>query len=343
MNHYTRLLLYLVIVFISLTIILDISLPICSVEAKANSHSTVDLEPDQSFSSDAGSAIEYNIYIENKGKTIASYAIDAVSDNYFYVEVWRDTDQIGDGDIQLVPPQESAITLSPGEVATLVVTVSIPSDAIDGSLDNTVIKAVDIDSGDSDSVIVTTTVGFDLPYPSDWIQLGSDPTFPTPPSPEKIDVKALYYVNNNTDVFFRIAEVSKPDTRSFLYSVYLDTKAGGQQIDSYNYDYLLSSDGILYEWDGISWINSGFPTFWQIDGTAIVIWAKLDNIEMDIQEIQILAYTTTKDWSFKDTLGSFTILKSNIAEIPLILIPILSVCVYFMILRRTKKTAHIPQ
>ncbi len=348
MNFSAKLLPPLIIIVISSTIILDFSLPLIMKKSPnlmnpsmitTQRQNIVDLEADQSFSSAAGSIIEYNIYIENKGKKITSYTLTALSNKGYYVEVWRDTDQVGSGDIQLIPPQESSITLNPGEVATLIVKVTIPSDATDGTVDNTVIKAVDTDSGALDSVTVTTTVGSNLPYPSNWVQLGSDPTFPIPP-PQRIDVKALYYDNNGTDVFFRMAEVDTPNTIAFLYSVYLDTKAGGQQIDSYNYDYLLSSDGILYEWNDTNWINSGYPTYWQVDGTGIVLWTDLDNLSIDIQEIHVLAYTTTKSNVLKDKVGPYIIPNNNILEIPLISIPILSLAIYFALSRRTKKNAR---
>jgi len=348
MNFSAKLLPLLIIIIFSSTMILDFSPPFMTKQSKNSMNFTmtaiqgqniVDWESDQSFSSAAGSTVGYNIYIENKGKSIASYTLTALSSKGYYVEVWLDTDQIGSGDMQLIPPQGSTITMSAGEVATLVVKVTIPSGATDGTVDNTIIKAVNTDSGASDSVTVTTIVGSHLPYPSNWIQLGSDPTFPIPP-PVRIDIKAFYYTNNGTDVFFRMAEAGKPDTKAFLYSVYLDVKAGGQQIDSYNYDYLLSSDGILYEWKGTNWINSGYPTYWRVDGTGIVLWTDLDNLIMDIQEIHFLACTTTKDNILKDKIGPYTIPRNNISEIPLILIPILSLAVYFTISRRTKKNAR---
>jgi len=341
-----KLLSFLSIVVFSSTMIFAFALPFMSIQskdptnlavAKPQGENMMELESDQSFSSAVGSSIEYNIYIENKRKSFATYALTAVSNQGYSVEVWRDTDQIGSGDMQLIPPQESTITMSAGEVATLIVKVTVPPDSLDGTVDSTIIKAVSMDSGASDKVTITTTVNSGLPYPSNWIQLGSDPNFPTPP-PEKIDVKAFYYTNNGTHVFFRMAEASRPETKSFLYTVYLDIKTGGQEIDSYNYDYLLSSDGILYEWNGTNWINSGYPTYWQVDGTGIVLWADLDNLSIDIQEIHFLACTTTKDRTLKDKVGPYNILKNNISEIPLILIPILSLTIYFTISRRTKNT-----
>jgi len=350
MNFSAKLLPLLIIVAFSSTIVFSFYLPLITKQGKppiyyamaAQGQNIVDLEPDQSFSGAAGSIIEYNIYIENKRQSATSYKLSALSDKGYFVEVWRDTDQIGSGDLQLIPPQGSIITMRPGEIATLIVKVIIPSDAPDGTVDNTIIEAANAASGASDSVTVTTTVDFDLPYPSNWIQLGSDPTFPIPP-PERIDVKAFYYTNNGTHVFFRMAQAEMPNTQAFLYSVYLDTKAGGQQIDSYNYDYLLSSDGILYEWSGTNWINSGYPTHRQVYGTAIVHWADLDNLSMDTQEIHFLARITTKGGVLKDKLGPFSILKSSISEIPLILIPILSFSIYFIISRGTEKWRTSPR
>jgi hypothetical protein len=335
--------LLIIMVFLSM-ILLGLSLPLLTKQAKplfyyamaAPNQNKVDLESDQLFSGAAGSIIEYNIYIENKGKSVATYTLSALSDKGYYIEIWRDMDQIGSGDLQLFPTQGSTLTMSSGEVATLLVKVIIPSDATDGTVDNTIIKAEDAVSGASDFVTISTTVALDLPWPSSWIQLGSDPTFPIPP-PERIDIKASYYTNNGTHVFFRTTEVGKPNTRAFQYLVYLDTKAGGQQIDSYNYDYLLSSDGILYVWNGASWLNSGYPTYLQTEGTAIVLWADLENIVLDTQEIRFLTWTATKDGVMKDNLGPYTILTSSISEFPFILIPLLSLAIYFVISRRNKK------
>jgi hypothetical protein len=347
MKFFAKLLLLLITIVFSLSIIFVFSLSISTTQFKEPQDSglireqlknTLDLESDQSFSSAVGSTVEYNIYIENKGKSIVSYTLTALSNQGYYVEVWRDTDQVGGGDIKIIPPQGSAITLNAGEVATLIVRVVVPLDATEGTVDNTIIKAVSTYSGAADSVTITTTVNSGLPYTSNWIQLGSDHTFPTPP-PERIDVKALYYTNNGTHVFFRMAEVSNPDTRAFMHSIYLDIRAGGQQIDSYNYDYLLTSDGILYEWNGMNWINSGYPTYWQVDGTGIVLWADLNNLSLDIQEIHVLPCTTTKNGILKDKMGPYIILRNNISEIPLILIPILSLAIYFTLSRRIKKNA----
>ncbi len=342
-----KLLSFSIIVILSLITIFDFSPPPMTKQSVhprnfmtiALSQNTFDFESNQLFSGAAGSTIEYNLYIENKGKSIASCTLTASSNRGYYVEVWRDTDQIGSGDTQLVPPQGSTITLNAGEVATLIVKVTIPPDATSGTVDTTTIRLVDSLSGASSSVTVTTTVNTYLPYPSNWVQLGSDPTFPTPP-PERIDVKAIYCTNNGTFVFFRMAEVSRPNPTGFLYCVYLDTKAGGQQIDSYNYDYMMSSDGILYEWNGANWINSGDQTYWQIDGTSMVLWADLNNLDLEMQEIHVLSRSTTKDYTWKDEVGPFTILRNNISEIPLILIPVLSFAIYVTISRRIKKNAR---
>jgi hypothetical protein len=306
------------------------------VLAKAPLREKIDLESDQSFSGAAGSIIEYNIYIMNKGKSIGNYTLTASSNQGYFVEVWRDTDQVGGGDIQQIPPQGSIITLDAGEVATLIVRVTVPSSATDGTVDATIIEAVSTYLGTSDSVTVTTTINSGLPYPSNWIQLGSDPVFPT--RPERVDVKALYYTNNGTHVFFRMAEADTPDTTAFLYTMYLDTKAGGQQIGSYYYDYMLSSDGILYEWNGTDWVNSGYPAYWRVDGTGIVLCADLDTLSMDMQDIHILACTTTKDRIIKDKVGPYIILRNNISEMPLILIPLVTLAIYLVVSSRRKKT-----
>jgi len=297
----------------------------------------VDLESDQSFSGAVGSTIEYNIYIENKGKSIADYTLTAFSDQAYDVEVWRDTDQVGGGDTQLIPPQGSIITLDAGEVATLIVRVTVPLDATDGTVDATIIEAANTYLGTSDSVTVTTTINSGLPYPSNWIQLGSDPLFPNEEQrPKKVDVKALYYTNNGTHVFFRMAEADTPAPTAFLYTVYLDTQAGGQQIDSYYYDYMLSSDGILYEWNGTDWIDSGYPNYWRVDGTGIVHWADLANLSLDTQDIHVLACTATKDRIMKDKEGPYVILRNNISEIPLILIPLVTLAIYLAVSNRMR-------
>jgi hypothetical protein len=331
-----KLLLILFITAIYFVIILDFGSPISCVWAKKENQNKMDLESNQSFSGDVGSIIEYNVYIENRGKSVASYMITGSSSTNFYIEVWRDVDQIGSGDIQLIPTQDSTITLNAGEVATLVVKVTIPFDAAEGTTENTTIRAEDTKSGASDSVSLVTIVDTNLPYPSSWIQLGSDPYFPTPP-PERIDIKAFYYTNNGSDVFFRMAEAGKPDTRSFVYSVYLDTKSGGQQIEDYNYDYLLSSDGFLYEWTGNDWTATDQSVYCVIDGSTIVLWTNLDAINMENQEIHILDVTTTKAGVLKDKMGPYQILKNNISEIPWILLPLLSFAIYFTLSRRREK------
>ncbi|MDH5690350.1 MAG: hypothetical protein OEY81_02835, partial [Candidatus Bathyarchaeota archaeon] len=204
-----------------------------------------------------------------------------------------------------------------------------------------IIEAVSTDLDTSDSVTVTTTINSGLPYPSNWIQLGSDPLFPNEEQrPKKVDVKALYYTNNGTHAFFRMAEADMPATTAFLYNVYLDTQAGGQQIDSYYYDYMLSSDGILYEWNGTDWIDSGYLTHWRVDGTGIALWTDLDNLSLDTQDIHILACTETKDRIMKDKVGPYTILRDNISEIPLILIPLVTLAIYFAVSSRGKKNAR---
>jgi hypothetical protein len=304
---------------------------------RARGKERVDLDPDQSFSCAAGSTIEYNIYIINQARSMANYTLTALSNQGYYVEVWRDNDQLGGGDIQLIPPEGSIITLDTGEVATLIVRVTVPSNATDGTVDATIIEAVNTYLDISDSVTVITTINSGLPHPSNWIQLGSDPAFPNEEErPKKVDVKALYYTNNGTHVFFRMAEADTPDPKAFLYNVYLDTKAGGQQIGSDYYDYILSSDGILYEWNGTEWIDSGYPTYWRVDGTGIVLWADLDNLGLDTQDIHILACTATKDRTMKDKEGPYIILRDNISEIPLILIPLVTLAIYFAVSSRMR-------
>ena len=295
----------------------------------------VELAPDQSFSGAVGSTIEYNIYISNKGPSKANYTLTASSNQGCSVEVWQDTDQLNGGDIQLIPPQGAQITMDAGEVATLIVRVTVPSEAIDGTVDATIIEASSTYLGISDSVTVTTTITSSLPYPSDWVQLGSDSLDPSRPA--RADVQALYYTNNGTHVFIRMAEADTPTPGSFIYNVYLSTKAGGQQIDSYYYDYLLSSDGILYEWNGTDWVDSGYPTYWRVDGTSIILWADLDNLGLDTQDIHVLARTATKDKTMKDEVGPYTILRDNIPEIPLVLVPLVTLAIYLAVSSRKKK------
>jgi len=336
----TRLLPFLIIVafsFLPLAMTIHPKAPQDLELARKRRKNEVDLESDQSFSGAVGSTIEYNIYIQNKGKSIANYTLTALSNKGYQVEVWRDTDQVGGGDTQLIPPQGSIITLDAGEVATLIVRVNVPLDATDGTVDATIIEAASTYLGTSDSVTVTTTINSGLPYPSDWIQLGSDPSFPNEEQrPKKVDVKALYYTNNGTHVFFRMAEADTPDIAAFSYIVYLDTRAGGQQIDSYYYDYMLSSDGTLYEWNGTDWGDSGYPTYWWVDGTGIVLWADLANLSLNTQDIHFLACTATKDRTIKDKVGPYIILRDNISEIPLILIPLVTVAIYLAVSNRMR-------
>ena len=301
---------------------------------KKPSRGRVDLAIDQSFSVAPASTIDYNVYIRNEGDSMDTFTLTASSDQGYFVEVWQNTDHLNGGDIQLIPPQGYNITLDADEVVTLVVRVTIPSGAIDAVVDSTIIEAVSPSSGASDSVTLITTVNSDLPYPSDWIQLGSDPLLPS--QPDKVDVKALHYTNNGTHVFFRMAEADKPDSTAFRYVVYLDTKVGGQQIGAYGYDYFLSSDGVLYEWNGMDWINSAWPTYCQTDGTSIVLWADLDNLGLDTQYIQILSCTATKNMVIKDTVGPYKILRNNISEMPLALLPLVTLAIYFVVSRKRK-------
>jgi hypothetical protein len=292
----------------------------------------VDVAPDQSFSGAAGSTIDYNVYIENDGSSMETYTLTASSSQGYIVEVWRDTDQLNGGDVQLIPPQGCSIALGAGEVATMIVRTTIPLDAVDGTTDTTMVEAVSTSLGISDSVSLSTTIDSGLPYFSDWIQLGSDLLHPS--RPDKTDVKALYYTNNGTHVFFRMAEADAPDAKAFVYTVYLDTRAGGEQIGSDRYDTQLGSDGILYVWNGTNWVNSGYPTYQQTDGTSIVLWVSLDSLNLTTQDIHVLARTATKDGSVKDEVGSYTILRDNISEMPLLLLPLVALAIYLSISKR---------
>ncbi len=312
------------------------------VLTRARRKDRVDLESAQSFSGAAGSTIKYNIYMINQASSMVNYTLTALSNQGYYVEVWRDNDQLGGGDIQLIPPQGSIITLDAGEVATLIVSVNVPSNATDGTVDATIIEAVNTYLDISDSETVMTTINSGLPHPSNWIQLGSDSAFPNEQErPKKVDIKASYYTNNGTHVFFRLAEADTPDQKAFLYNVYLDTKAGGQQIDSYYYDYMLSSEGTLYEWNGTDWVDSGYPTYWRIDGTSIALWADLSNLGLDTQDIHIFASTETKDKIMKDKEGPYIVLRNNISEIPLILIPLVALAIYLAVHGRRRRRLTI--
>ena len=341
-------LVFILIIFLSLTTIVNYTSPDATnqsanqqnyMAAAAKSQKSFALESNQQFSGAPGSTVEYNIYLENTGKSIASYSLTDLSNNAYYIEVWRDTDQIGSGDTQLLPIQESPLTLNAHEVATLIVKVAIPSDAKSGTLETTIVEVLDLFSGYSDSVSLATFVNTNLPYPSSWVQLGSDPNFPIPP-PERIDIKSVYYTNNGTFFFFRMAEVSSPNPTAFQYCLYLDTKAGGYQIDDYSYDFILISNGILYEWNGFDWINSGHSTYWQVEGTGIILSANLDDVELEMQDLHVLFYSITKDFATKDEIGPYTIMRNEVAEIHLILIPALSLAIYLTISRKLSKNNH---
>jgi hypothetical protein len=84
-------------------------------------------------------------------------------------------------------------------------------------------------------------------------------------------------------------------------------------------------------------MDSGYPTYWRVDGTGIVLWADLNNLSLDTQDIHILACTTTKDGTVKDKEGPYIVLRDNISEIPLILIPIVTLAIYFVVSIRRKK------
>ncbi len=299
----------------------------------------VELGPDQSFVGAPGSTIEYNTYLVNTGKSLGSCSIAAFSDQNYLVEVWRDVDGSGQGDVQLFPGQGTVLELEPDEMATLIVRVHIPSDAIEGLTDVTTISAVKSDSSILDSVYLSTAIDSSLLFPSDWIQLGSDvlgDAPPNPANPERIDLLALYYCSNGTDVFFRLAEADVP-TSSFSYSVFLDTIAGGQEIGDEYYDFAICSDEIIRMWDGSSWIDSGYSCYVTIEGTSIVLSAELENLDLGLQDINILAWSATKDNSLKDNMGPFLIPIDNISEIPFILIPIVFVAIYY------KMTAQKPR
>ena len=78
----------------------------------------------------------------------------------------------------------------------------------------------------------------------------------------------------------------------------------------------------------------------RVDGTGIVLWADLDNLSLDTQDIHILACTETKDRIMKDKVGPYTILRDNISEIPLILIPLVTLAIYFAVSSRKEKNAR---
>ena len=137
-----------------------------------------------------------------------------------------------------------------------------------------------------------------------------------------------------------MAEVSSPNPTAFQYCLYLDTKAGGYQIDDYSYDFMLISNGILYEWNGFDWINSGHSTYWQVEGTGIILSANLDDVELEMQDLHVLFYSITKDFATKDEIGPYTIMRNEVAEIHLILIPALILAIYLTISRKLSKNNH---
>jgi hypothetical protein len=135
-----------------------------------------------------------------------------------------------------------------------------------------------------------------------------------------VDDKSFYGTFNDTHVFFRFAESDQPDKTLYKYDVFLDTKAGGFDIGGISYDYRLSSDGILYAWDGTSWVAVS-TTYVYISGTSIVLCAKISDIQYEYQDVYILG-RSFEGTTLKDEKGPYMISRTVISEMPIFLLPI---------------------
>jgi hypothetical protein len=295
----------------------------------------LDLTPDQSFFANPGSNVEYNVYLENTGKSSTNCLINASSNQNYSIEVFWDIDNSGKGDQQLFPSNQSNVELNVGEVATLILRVFIPPTAPAGLVDVTTVYAADLDLGILDFVTLETTIFEELPFQSNLIQIGSDHIGDS--NPERTDTLALYYGNNGSSIFFRISQSDFLDPASFSQLVYLDTKNGGEQIGNIQYDFIICSDGILWYWNGVEWEDSGFQTYSSIIGTSILLWIDSENLQLDMQDVNILSFSATKDKALKDQMGPFVILRDNISEVPIFLIPIVIIVLYLLVLLKVKK------
>jgi hypothetical protein len=302
---------------------------------KTGALTNIELRSQKLFVGAPGSTLEYNIYLENTGKSFGSCNLTASSNQGYAVEVWRDIDNSGQGDQKLLPPQGVNIELDAGEVATLIVKVMIPYDELDGVVDVTTINVENSDLGIFEFINVQTTIFANLPFPSNWVQFGSDIIGDS--IPERADSLALYYTNNGSHIFFRIDQTKTLDPLSFSHLIYVDVKSGGQQIGNVYYDFIICSDEIIWEWDGMDWVESGYPSYLHIEGTSTLLWADFGNLGMEMQDIQILSWLTTKNKVLKDEMGPYMIPRDNISEVPLAFIPIVALVLYLTIYNKFEK------
>ncbi|RLG47348.1 MAG: hypothetical protein DRN92_03375 [Thermoproteota archaeon] len=304
-------------------------------------------KPNQAFSSSANSNVSYNVYIVNTGPSNDIFDLNVSSTQTVGVDVWLDTDWSDGGDVHIAYSSDGTgwdnvyndnntngkpdVNVTASSSVTLIVTLDIPSSA-SGTVQVT-LTANASTSGAQDSVTLTTTISNSLPWPSNWYQFGSDPIDDV--SPAAVDDKAFYTVNNGTHVFFRLAEAGPPNTVSYLYEVYLDTRAGGQAIGSYYYDYKLSSDGNLYNWTGTAW-QAISTTIVQVSGTSIVIGADLSDIEFEDQDVHIYV-RTYEGTTPKDTKGPYTTSRTFISEMSLFLVPIVATLLVLYVTRKRRR------
>lgn len=309
----------------------------------------VEFKPDQSFSAAAGSNVTYNVYIVNTGASDDVFDIQEIANQAVGVDIWLDTDWLGGGDVHIAYDAngdgiweviyidsnangEPDVSVASGASATLIVTLILPPSAT-GSVQVT-LTATSSSSPAQDSVLISTTISNSLPWPSNWFQLGSDPIHDVSPAP--VDDKALYATYNDTHVFFRLAEASQPDPALYLYEVYLDTRSGGLVIGGIGYDYKLSSDGSLYVWSGTSWVSFS-TTYVQVSGTSIVLWARISDIQVEYQDVYILA-RTYQGSILKDEKGPYMISRTLISEMPLFLVPIAAILLLIYITRKRQSS-----
>ncbi len=319
-----------------------------------SSHSTtimvvlggVMFEPNQSFSAPAGSNVTYNIYVFNTRQASDIFDLEERANQTVGVDIWLDVDWLGGGDVHIAYDADGDgvweavytdanangkpdVSVASNSNVTLIVTVVLPS-TISGSVQVNM-TATSSSTSAQDFVLMSTKVDNSLPWPSNWFQLGSDPIKEV--SPACVDDKAMYSTYNDTCVFFRLAETSQPDPSSYLYEVLLDTRAGGVNIGGIGYDYKLSSDGKLYEWNGASWVVIS-DTYFQVSGTSIVMWAKISDIEVEYQDVYILV-RTYEGAVLKDEKGPYMISRTLISEMPVFMVPILAfLLLLYMALKR---------
>ena len=318
-----------------------------------SSHSTtitvvaggVMFEPDQLFSAAAGSNTSYNVYLFNTGGASDIFDLTESANQTVGVDIWLEIDWLGSGDVHIAYDANGDgvweaiysdansngkpdVSVGSNSNITLIVTVILPSTS-SGSVQVN-LTATGSSTSVQDFVLISTKVDNSLPWPSNWFQLGSDPVHEV--SPACVDDKAMYATYNDTCIFFRLAEASQPNPSLYLYEVLLDTKTGGVNIGGIGYDYKLSSDGRLYEWDGTSWVVLS-DTYVQVSGTSIVLWANISDIQVEYQDVYILA-RTYEGTALRDEKGPYMISRTLISEMPLFLLPILAVLLLLFINRK---------